>query len=107
MPQKKNPDCWELIRGKSGRISAALFALFSTLKGLPSGYQRDLQEDKEGLFDAHDQSLAMTRVAAGAIAATEIREERLREAASDPSLLATEVADYLVARGVPFPPAHQ
>jgi len=107
MPQKKNPDCWELIRGKAGRISSALFALFSTLKGLPSGYQRDLQEDKEGLFDAHDQSLAMTRVAAGAIAATEIREERLREAASDPALLATEVADYLVARGVPFRQAHE
>jgi argininosuccinate lyase len=107
MPQKKNPDCWELIRGKAGRISSALFALFSTLKGLPTGYQRDLQEDKEGLFDAHDQSLAMTRVAAGAIAATEIREERLREAASDPALLATEVADYLVARGVPFRQAHE
>jgi argininosuccinate lyase len=107
MPQKKNPDCWELIRGKAGRISAALFALLSTLKGLPTGYQRDLQEDKEGLFDAHDQSLAMTRVAAGAIAATEIREERLREAASDPALLATEVADYLVARGVPFRQAHE
>ena len=107
MPQKKNPDCWELIRGKSGRISGALFALFSTLKGLPTGYQRDLQEDKEGLFDAHDQALAMTRVAAGAIAATEIREERLREVASDPALLATEVADYLVARGVPFRQAHE
>ncbi len=107
MPQKKNPDCWELIRGKSGRISSALFALFSALKGLPSGYQRDLQEDKEGLFDAHDQSLAMTRIAAGAIAATEIREDRLREAASDPALLATEVADYLVARGVPFRQAHE
>ncbi len=107
MPQKKNPDCWELIRGKAGRISSALFALLSALKGLPSGYQRDLQEDKEGLFDAHDQSLAMTRIAAGAVAATEIREERLREAASDPALLATEVADYLVARGVPFRQAHE
>ncbi len=107
MPQKKNPDCWELIRGKAGRISAALFALLSTLKGLPTGYQRDLQEDKEGLFDAHDQALAMTRVAGGAIAATEIREGRLREAAADPALLATEMADYLVERGVPFRQAHE
>ena len=107
MPQKKNPDCWELIRGKAGRIMGALFALLCTVKGLPTGYQRDLQEDKEGLFDAHDQSLAMTRVAAGAIAATEIREDRLREAASDPALLATEVADYLVTRGVPFRQAHE
>ncbi|MBI1750292.1 MAG: argininosuccinate lyase [Acidobacteria bacterium] len=107
MPQKKNPDCWELIRGKAGRIAGALFALLSALKGLPTGYQRDLQEDKGGLFDAHDQALGMTRIAAGAIAATEIREERLREAASDPALLATEVADYLVARGVPFRQAHE
>ena len=107
MPQKKNPDCWELIRGKAGRIFAALFALLCALKGLPTGYQRDLQEDKEGLFDAHDQALAMTRVAAGAIAATDICEQRLRQAASDPALLATEVADYLVARGVPFRQAHE
>ena len=74
---------------------------------MPSGYQHDLQEDKEVLFDANDQALAMTQIAAGAIAATTFREARLRAAASDPALLATEAADYLVARGVPFRQAHE
>src|SRR5207302_258211 len=72
MPQKKNPDAWELIRGKTGRITAALFSLLTTLKGLPTGYQRDLQEDKEPVFAAHDQALAMVGVAGGAVAATQI-----------------------------------
>ncbi len=107
MPQKKNPDAWELIRGKAGRIIAALVSLLVTLKGLPTGYQRDLQEDKEPVFDAHDQALAMVQVATGAVAATRINEARLREAASDPALLATEAADYLVRRGVPFRQAHE
>jgi argininosuccinate lyase len=107
MPQKKNPDAWELIRGKTGRIYGALFALLTTCKGLPSSYQRDLQEDKEALFDAHDQALAMVRIAAAALAATGFREKRLREAAQDPALVATEVADYLVAFGVPFREAHE
>jgi argininosuccinate lyase len=107
MPQKKNPDAWELIRGKSGRVSAALLALLVTLKGLPSSYQRDLQEDKEPLFDAHDQALAMTRIAAGAVATTQFKEASLRRAASDPALLATEAADYLVAKGIPFREAHE
>ena len=107
MPQKKNPDAWELIRGKSGRITAAYISLLTTLKGLPTSYQRDLQEDKEALFGAQDQSLAMTQITAGAIAATKFNEARLREAVSDPALLATEAADYLVARGVPFRQAHE
>ncbi len=107
MPQKKNPDAWELIRGKAGRIIAALVSLLATLKGLPTGYQRDLQEDKEPVFDAHDQALAMVQVATGAVAATRINEARLREAASDPALLATEAADYLVRRGIPFRQAHE
>jgi argininosuccinate lyase len=107
MPQKKNPDAWELIRGKSGRITGALIALLVTLKGLPSSYQRDLQEDKEPLFDAHDQTLSMTRIAAGAVAATKFNEATLRRAASDPALLATEAADYLVAKGIPFREAHE
>ena len=64
MPQKKNPDAWELIRGKTGRIYGSLFALLTTCKGLPSSYQRDLQEDKEPLFAAHDQALAMVQIAA-------------------------------------------
>ena len=107
MPQKKNPDAWELIRGKTGRIYGSLFALLTTCKGLPSSYQRDLQEDKEPLFAAHDQSLAMTRIAGAALAATKFRETRLREAAQDPALVATEVADYLVAQGIPFRDAHE
>src|SRR5271167_539944 len=106
MPQKKNPDCWELIRGKTGRITGALVSLLTTLKGLPSSYQRDLQEDKEALFGAHDQVNEMVWVAMGAITGTEFREDRLRAAASNPLLLATEAADYLVHKRVPFRQAH-
>ncbi len=101
MPQKKNPDAWELIRGKTGRVVAALTALLMTLKGLPTSYQRDLQEDKEPLFAAHDQVEAMLEVAAGAVAKTMFHVEHLRAAASDPALLATELADALVRRGLP------
>lgn len=106
MPQKKNPDSWELLRGKTGRITASLFSLFTTLKGLPSSYQRDLQEDKEALFAAHDQILAMLSVATGALAFTKFREDRLNAVASSPALLATDAADYLVHKGVPFRQAH-
>jgi argininosuccinate lyase len=106
MPQKKNPDSWELIRGKTGRITGALLALLTTLKGLPSSYQRDLQEDKESLFSAHDQVADMLAVATGALATTKFNTERLRAAASNPVLLATEAADYLVHKGIPFRQAH-
>jgi argininosuccinate lyase len=106
MPQKKNPDSWELLRGKTGRITSALFSLFTTLKGLPTSYQRDLQEDKEALFAAHDQIFPMLAVATGALAATTFREDRLCAAASNPALFATDAADYLVHRGVPFRQAH-
>jgi argininosuccinate lyase len=106
MPQKKNPDSWELIRGKTGRITGALFSLLTTLKGLPSGYQRDLQEDKEALFSAHDQVADMLAVATGALSTTKFNAERLRAAASDPLLLATEAADYLVRNGIPFRQGH-
>ncbi len=106
MPQKKNPDSWELLRGKTGRITAALFSLFTTLKGLPSSYQRDLQEDKEALFAAHDQMQDMIWVAQGALVASKFRADRLHAAASNPSLFATDAADYLVHRGVPFRQAH-
>src|ERR1700730_17007623 len=96
MPQKKNPDAWELLRGKAGRSIAALISLLVTLKGLPSGYQRDLQEDKEPLFAAHDQALAVAQIAAGAIGATRINEAKLLIAAQDSALLATQAAHYLV-----------
>ncbi len=107
MPQKKNPDAWELIRGKTARATSALFGLLATLKGLPTGYQRDLQEDKEPVFAAHDQTLAGVQVAAGAVATMQVNETRLREAAGDPALLATEAADFLVLRGLPFRRAHE
>jgi argininosuccinate lyase len=107
MPQKKNPDAWELLRGKSGRIAGALVSLLVTLKGLPSGYQRDLQEDKEPVFAAYDQMRAMIRIATGAIGATRFNQTRLRAAAGDVALLATEAAHYLVRRGLPFRQAHE
>ncbi len=106
MPQKKNPDAWELLRGKTGRITGALFSLLTTLKGLPSSYQRDLQEDKEALFAAHDQIAAMVSVAAGAVRATKFNEAKLKAVVANDALLATEAADYLVRRGMPFRQAH-
>ncbi len=106
MPQKKNPDAWELLRGKTGRITGALVALLTTLKGLPAGYQRDLQEDKEPLFDAHDQVANMLAIAAGAVNTTKFIVERLEASAADPALFATDAADYLVRRGMPFRQAH-
>jgi argininosuccinate lyase len=106
MPQKKNPDVWELIRGKTGRAIGSLLGLLTTLKGLPTGYQRDLQEDKEALFVAHDQVSAMLAVATGAVATTKFNIERLRAAASNPVLFATDGADYLVHKGLPFRQAH-
>jgi argininosuccinate lyase len=106
MPQKKNPDAWELIRGKTGRVTGALLGLLTTLKGLPTSYQRDLQEDKEALFAAHDQVAAMLAVATGAAATTRFNADRLRAAASDPVLFATDGADYLVHKGLPFRQAH-
>jgi argininosuccinate lyase len=106
MPQKKNPDAWELIRGKTGRVTGALLGLLTTLKGLPTSYQRDLQEDKEGLFAAHDQVAAMLAIATGAVTATKFHADRLRAAASNPVLFATDAADYLVHKGLPFRQAH-
>jgi argininosuccinate lyase len=106
MPQKKNPDAWELIRGKTGRITGALLGLLTTLKGLPTSYQRDLQEDKEALFAAHDQVAAMLAIATGAVAATKFNTDRLSAAASNPVLFATDGADYLVHKGLPFRQAH-
>jgi argininosuccinate lyase len=106
MPHKKNPDAWELIRGKSGRITGALVSLLTTLKGLPTSYQRDLQEDKEALFAAHDQVADMMAVATGALTSTKFNADRLRAAASNPALLATEAADYLVRKAIPFRQAH-
>ncbi len=105
MPQKRNPDTLELTRGKCGRLVGHLTALLVTLKGLPSTYDKDLQEDKEAVFDAYDTLAGALPVMAGLIGALEVYPEAMR-AALDPGLLATDLADYLVGKGVPFREAH-
>ena len=107
MPQKKNPDVAELTRGKSGRLVGNLMSLLTVLKGLPMTYNRDLQEDKEPLFDSVDTIKAALEVFAEMISGMEVRAAATRAAASDPMLLATDIADYLVKRGVPFRQAHE
>ncbi len=106
MPQKKNPDVAELIRGKSGRVIGNLVALLTLLKGLPMTYNRDLQEDKERLFDTADTIRTTLRMCAAMIENTKVNVQSCRAAASDPALLATDLADYLVQKGVPFRQAH-
>jgi argininosuccinate lyase len=107
MPQKKNPDVCELARGKTGRLIGNLVALLTTLKGLPMTYNRDMQEDKESVFDSVDQVKMALTAFAGMIPEIEIDSDRTRQAASDPGLLATDLADYLVLRGLPFRQAHE
>jgi argininosuccinate lyase len=107
MPQKKNPDVCELTRGKAGRLLGDLVAVLTTLKGLPLTYNRDLQEDKEPLFDAVDTLQLALAVNAEMVAAMRIDEDRCRAAAADPLLLATDLADHLVRHGVPFRHAHE
>ena len=106
MPQKKNPDSLELLRGKTGRLVGNLQNLYVTIKGLPLTYNRDLQEDKPPVFDSFDQLGIGLAVLAATIDGMEINADRCREVASDPMLLATDLADYLVERGVPFRDAH-
>ncbi|MBX3059061.1 MAG: argininosuccinate lyase [Anaerolineae bacterium] len=105
MPQKKNPDTLELTRGKAGRLVGHLTGLLTTLKGLPSSYDKDLQEDKEPVFDAFDTLRLTVPVMAGLIRTLTLRPERMA-AQLEPGLLATDLADYLVKRGVPFRQAH-
>ena len=106
MPQKKNPDVAELVRGKTGRVIGALVALLTTLKGLPLAYNRDLQEDKPPLFDAAATLAASTDVLAAMLPALRFRTDRMA-AAADGLLLATDLADALVERGMPFRRAHE
>jgi argininosuccinate lyase len=106
MPQKRNPDVAELARGKSGRLVGNLTATLTLLKGLPTGYNRDLQEDKEALFDSIDTLLLTLPAVAGAVRTAAFRPERAR-AVMDTQLLATDLADYLVRRGVPFRTSHE
>jgi argininosuccinate lyase len=106
MPQKKNPDVAELARGKTGRVIGNLVALLTLLKGLPMTYNRDLQEDKERLFDTADTVRATTRLMAAMLQRTKINRADCAAAASDPALLATDLADYLVKKGMSFRRAH-
>jgi argininosuccinate lyase len=105
MPQKRNPDSLELARGKSGRLIGDLVALLTVLKGLPSTYNKDLQEDKEPLFDSVDTLALTLPVVAGVVRTLTAHPEAMR-AALDEGLLATDLAHYLVARGLPFREAH-
>jgi argininosuccinate lyase len=107
MPQKKNPDVAEITRGKSGRLYGNLMAILTTLKGLPMTYNRDLQEDKEPLFDSLDTIGDALEVFAEMVAAMRVNEATTAAATADPFLLATDIADYLVLRGVPFRSAHE
>jgi argininosuccinate lyase len=105
MPQKKNPDMLELTRGKAGRLIGNLTGLLATLKGLPSAYDKDLQEDKEPVFDAYDTLALALPVMSGLIETVQLQPERMA-AQLEPALLATDLADYLVNRGLPFREAH-
>jgi len=107
MPQKKNPDVAELVRGKTGRVIGHLLALLTTLKGLPLTYNKDMQEDKEGLFDAVDNLLICLAAFAGMVATLRVRADRTAAAAGASFALATDLADYLAKRGLPFRDAHE
>ena len=107
MPQKKNPDVCELVRGKSGRLIGNLVSLLTTLKGLPMTYNRDMQEDKEPVFDSVDTVKASLQIYAAMLREIEVNREQCAAAVADETLLATDIADYLVLRGVPFRQAHE
>src|SRR6185436_8526453 len=107
MPQKKNPDVAELIRGKTGRVYGDLVRLLTVMKGLPLAYHSDMQEDKEAFFDAADTVRACLRILAPLLRGLTFRTERLRELAGASFSTATDLADYLVHRGLPFRQAHE
>ena len=106
MPQKKNPDFAELVRGKSGRVVGDLTSLLVTVKGTPLTYDKDLQEDKEPLFDAADTVLGSLMACTGMLATCTFKEERMREVSHEGYMAATDLADYLVGKGLPFRQAH-
>jgi argininosuccinate lyase len=107
MPQKKNPDVAELARGKTGRVYGHLMALLTTLKGLPLAYNRDMQEDKDALFDTVDTLIATLEVMTGMIRTMKVKPENMLKAAGRGYILATDLADYLVKKGEPFRSAHE
>ena len=106
MPQKKNPDSLELIRGKSGRLAANAMSLSVMCKGLPLTYNRDLQEDKPPVFDSFDTARLCLMALAGTVEGVTVNKQRCAEAVSDPMLLATDIVDYLVTKGEAFRSAH-
>ena len=106
MPQKKNPDVAELMRGKTGRVYGDLMALLTLMKGLPMAYNRDMQEDKEPFLDAHDTVAPSLSIMAGMLSELEFNRERMARALKAGFLNATELADYLAAKGIPFRQAH-
>ena len=106
MPQKKNPDSLELVRGKTGRVYGDLLGLLTTMKGIPLSYSRDMQEDKEPLFDAVDTAMSSLQIFSGVWATMALRPHRMRES-MDGNILATDLADYLVGKGIPFREAHR
>ena len=107
MPQKKNPDSMELVRGKAGRVFGQVVSLLTMLKGLPLAYNKDMQEDKEAVFDAFDTTNACLEVSALVLRNVKLNEERMRAAASEGRMNATELADYMVRKGVAFREAHE
>ncbi len=106
MPQKKNPDVAELTRGKTGRVYGHLMAMLTTMKGLPLTYNRDMQEDKQGLFDAIDTVKLILATLAPMMAGAKVNAKNMAAAAADPALMATDLAEWLVRQGVPFRDAH-
>jgi len=107
MPQKKNPDMAELVRGKTGRVYGDLMGILTVLKGLPLAYNKDLQEDKEGVFDACDTARMCLSVMAGMLPGMKAKRDRMRRAASEGFINATDLADYLVTKGLPFRSAYK
>ena len=107
MPQKKNPDMAELVRGKTGRVYGDLMGILTVLKGLPLAYNKDMQEDKEGVFDACDTARMCLAVMAGMLPGMKARTEKMRKAASEGFINATDLADYLVGKGLPFRSAYK
>jgi argininosuccinate lyase len=107
MPQKKNPDFAELVRGKTGRVYGSLISLLTTMKGLPLCYNKDMQEDKEGTFDTFDTVIGSLRVVTSMVESWKVKADRMRSAAEQGFTNATDAADYLAAKGLPFREAHE
>jgi argininosuccinate lyase len=106
MPQKKNPDIAELVRGKTGRVYGALTSLLTTMKGIPLAYNKDMQEDKEGFFDALETVLSCIKIMNGMLATMKVKKEEMYAAVKKGFLNATEAADFLVNKGMAFRNAH-